>query len=552
MAMSSSPNKLRECDSVTCTELAQYFCEICPVVLCSKCKDIHVRGLKTIDHKIVTYREKYNPKGEKCSRHSDSVYAMYCTFCELPICSHCTEHDNHSRVDIHEAYEMKHFQYEKSFDNISEVLFSRHYLTLKVIADIKRCLNKSSENHSKMLGKAQRVKNHLDNISSGLQIEHRCLRQIKQIISHIARIQTYEYTVEHSTTMKFLLYVKKLNCLPMKNVPHFVYNSNLSMSESNKKDLMTYLSWSYTRIGIPKMQIKYQLFLRSKCAKLRNSFAVKCVSICRHISFVTSDRFWVSDRGRNLTLTNTKGDILCGLTDVCSGDGFHAVNNENELFFIDAENDIKKLSKDLKTSTKFIQRTDVAWTFLCLYWSSLTEELLVGMHRELKDTLKVTRYSQTGQLTQTIQYSSKEIKLCHYPRYITENNNGDVVVSGPGAVVVTSRGGKQRFSYTGYPSGSDLWPRGICTDALSHILVGDKNTSTVQMIDEHGNFLKRLMILRSDILCPYSLRFDVETHRLWVGSWNINKICVFTFLSTEDVVASKYIRIAGSAVLKVI
>lgn len=312
------------------------------------------------------------------------------------------------------------------------------------------------------------------------------------------------------------------------------------MSELNKKDVMNYLSWSYTvRRGIRNIKIKYLLLLKSNCAKLRNSFAVKCVSICRHISFVTCDRFWVSDRGRNLTLTNTKGDILCGLTDVCSGDGFHAVNNENELFYIDAENDIKILSKDLKTSTKFIQRTDVAWTFLCLYWSSLTEELLVGMHGELKDTLKVTRYSQTGQLTQTIQYNNKELKLCHYPRYITENNNGDVVVSGPGAVVVTSGGGKQRFSYTGHPSGSDLWPRGICTDALSHILVCDKNTSSVQMIDEHGNFLKRLMILRSDILCPYSLRYDVKTHRLWVGSGNVNKICVFTFLSRRVVVASK-------------
>lgn len=112
-------------------------------------------------------------------------------------------------------------------------------------------------------------------------------------------------------------------------------------------------------------------------------------------------------------------------------------------------------------------------------------------------------------------------------------------MSRPGAVVVTSRGGKQRFSYTGYPSGSELWSRGICTDALSHILVCDKNTSTVQMIDEHGNFLKRLLILRSDILCPYSLRYDVKTHRLWVGAGNVNKICVFTFLSRQEVLANQ-------------
>lgn len=72
------------------------------------------------------------------------------------------------------------------------------------------------------------------------------------------------------------------------------------------------------------------------------------------------------------------------------------------------------------------------------------------------------------------------------------------------------------------------------------------------MIDEYGNFFKCLMILWLDILCLYSLRFDVEIYCFWVGLWNINKICVFMFLFIEDVVVSKYIRIVGSVVLKVI
>lgn len=46
------------------------------------------------------------------------------------------------------------------------------------------------------------------------------------------------------------------------------------------------------------------------------------------------------------------------------------------------------------------------------------------------------------------------------PRYITENNNGDIVVTdfdiGPGAVVVTNENGSHRFSFTGHPSGSEL------------------------------------------------------------------------------------------------
>lgn len=72
------------------------------------------------------------------------------------------------------------------------------------------------------------------------------------------------------------------------------------------------------------------------------------------------------------------------------------------------------------------------------------------------------------------------------------------------------------------------------------------------MIDEYGNFFKCLMILWLDILCLYSLRYDVKIYCFWVGLGNINKICVFMFLFIEDVVVSKYIRIVGSVVLKVI
>lgn len=59
-------------------------------------------------------------------------------------------------------------------------------------------------------------------------------------------------------------------------------------------------------------------------------------------------------------------------------------------------------------------------------------------------------------------------------------------------VIVTDLGGTYRFSYTGQLLGSKLVPRGICTDALSHILVCDQITKTVLMIDRDGHFLSSL------------------------------------------------------------
>lgn len=131
------------------------------------------------------------------------------------------------------------------------------------------------------------------------------------------------------------------------------------------------------------------------------------------------------------------------------------------------------------------------------------------------------------------------------PNYITENKNRDIVVSdsnrcGSGAVVVTTENGKHRFSHRGNPSGSKLQPRGITTDALSHILVCDRRTFTVQMIYSNGDFLLNLLIRPSGIFSPCSLSYDVKTHRLWVGSEYNNKLCVYRYLTRENTRNGKF------------
>lgn len=85
-------------------------------------------------------------------------------------------------------------------------------------------------------------------------------------------------------------------------------------------------------------------------------------------------------------------------------------------------------------------------------------------------------------------------------------------------VVVTERGGRHRFSYTGDPLGSLMVPLGICTDALSHILKCAMNTGTVMMLDKNGQFLSHFMMIPLTVMSPVCLSYDIKTHRLWVGS----------------------------------
>lgn len=165
-------------------------------------------------------------------------------------------------------------------------------------------------------------------------------------------------------------------------------------------------------------------------SKLLHSLTVIGVSGCYHISCVTQDRIWVSDIGHNLILTNTNVETLHRIPDLNSDlYGLHTVDSESELIYIDKYYNIKKLLKDMKTTTTFIERKDYTWGPLCVHWTPSTEDLLVGMYNFRTETGKVTRYNQNGQLTQTIQHDNTGLELYNEPIYLAENNNGDVLVS---------------------------------------------------------------------------------------------------------------------------
>ncbi|XP_052692433.1 uncharacterized protein LOC128170711 isoform X2 [Crassostrea angulata] len=561
----SSPYRVHLCSK--CPGDTAYYCVSCPCDLCPQCKENHVKDLQTIDHDVVSHRDKINyiPTQEICVRHPSHVYTKYCEPCQVPVCDFWFGHKSHKLPvrsflfgkkkhkiqDLQKAYKSKRQQHRGTIHTIrSEALFYRPVLLTGIKADVKTCHTEFSLLQSEMLTKAQKLKGLIDYVVYDLlnyvlcdfDFKHRCEKQKIEMIRHIVRIRRYEHRyVQPAFTfsaLQFLSFTKTV--LPQIHLT--LHTSQLSMTESlNKEDVMESLSAiQITERGNRRVGNQCLLKLTSG-AEFHQSLTLTGVDRCLHISCVTSDRVWVSDL-KKLMLTDTTGVPLHRVEDSCSyEDGLHTVNSESELIYIDRKHNINKLSKDMKTTTTFIKRTDSTWEPWCVYWSPSTGDLLVGMYREPL-TGKVTRYNQSGQLTQTIQYSSTGRGLYSGPDYITENNNGDVVVSDTwsGAVVVTERGGRHRFSYTGHPPGSVLWPHGICTDVLSHILVCDDRTKTVQMINKDGQFLSRLLTKSQEMGLPYSLSYDVNTHRLWVGSWNNNKVCVYRYITRQDALTDEH------------
>nr|XP_034320657.1 uncharacterized protein LOC105323903 [Crassostrea gigas]XP_034320658.1 uncharacterized protein LOC105323903 [Crassostrea gigas]XP_034320660.1 uncharacterized protein LOC105323903 [Crassostrea gigas] len=549
MDTASSKYRIHQCSK--CPGDTEYYCVSCPCDLCPQCKENHVKDLQTIDHDVVSHRDKINyiPTQEICVRHPSHVYIKYCEPCELPVCFHCRKHRTHRQLDVKTAYKTKQQQHRGTIHTIrSEALFYRPVLLPQIKTDFKTCHTEFSLLQSEMLTKAQTLKNLINkmrkdfmkNVFCDFDFKHRCLKQMIEMSRHIVSLQEYElrYVQPEFTfsALQFLSFTK--TALPQIHLT--LHTSQLSMTESlNKENVMESLSAiQITERGNRRVGNQCLLKLTSG-AEFHQSLTVTGVyHCCLHISCVTSDRVWVSDNRNKLMLTDTTGVPLHRVEDLCRDlyNGLHTVNSESELIYIDRNYNINKLSKDMKTTTTFIERTDSIWEPQCVYWSPSTGDLLVGMTNYDTDTGKVTRYNQSGQLTQTIQNHNTGRGLYLQPDYITENNNGDVVVSDylSGALVVAERGGRHRFSYTGPPSGSGLMPCGICTDPLSHILVCDDTTNTVQMLDRDGQFLSHLLIRPSGIFSPCSLSYDVNTHRLWVGSGLHNTVVIYRYITRQD------------------
>lgn len=215
----------------------------------------------------------------------------------------------------------------------------------------------------------------------------------------------------------------------------------------------------------------------------------------------------------------------------------------------------------LKKNTEIISNTDYTWIKRSVYCSPVNGDLLIGMsrgdplfwmHRVFTDKSKVNRYDQNGQLKQSIEFDNEGLELYSSPHKITENNNEDVVVSDlSGAVVVTDSGGRYRFSYTGHPLGSGMRPRGVCTDALSRILVCDSGSKSIQLIDKNGHFQQFFLTTIQDEDMPSCLSYDIINNLLLIGSPQNNKICVYKYLTKHNIEKGKLTELFGFLRVKV-
>lgn len=378
---------------------------------------------------------------------------------------------------------------------------------------------------------------------------HKRCKQKRKGKLYLTILQTHENKCEHSLCrpVKFLRFLKKTRFPKIQDELRITQQFLPILTEEIDMEYLIKRFSDMQLTGRGKRRVGDEILLTlMPFAIMKKTFNAPDIWIVTHISCGPSGLLWMTDHEKITLLDTTTGSTLKTIEreKVPFGEnmyrGIHSLTNKFELVFIDRGSNIRKISKDRETTTTFIDYSNnPVWKIQCLYSCPSSGDLLVGMLKDDDQIGRVERYNTSGQLKQTIPHDTSYNTLYMFPCYVTENKNGDVVVSDDQlcAVVVTSRVGVHRFSYTGPPpTGSGLWPRGICTDGLSHILVCDCKTKSIQMIDRDGQFMLFLLTSESPGITdqPESVSYDVDTHLLFVGSVQqtlsvyryINKNCV--------------------------
>lgn len=563
--MDSSTTQLRVRMCSKCTGDTEYSCVTCSCDLCVQCKENHVQDLRTIDHSVSLYQEHFNSTQiqETCWKHRSKELKTYCQPCQTPLCESCTGHkfykfpksllrkNKHKMLELQKVYRSKQIQCKNTLHVLrSESLFYRSVLLAGIKKDVQICQTEFSICHSQMLTKATQMKTSIDNELNNFYFERKCLENKLKVNKHIVKIQRYEhrYVQSAKTSVKFLLHIKQ------SHLPPSVHQTQFSMIQ--KETLKSLFGVQITEKGKRRVG-NDRLFKMMSNPELHHSLTLANDNNCGHISFVSSDLFWISSE-TNLVLKNTSGDTKFLVQDVIHKRyaGVHTVTNNSELIYINRNLDIRKLSKDLTIST-VVQRTDSTWTPYCIYSSPSTGDLLVGMYSvDMKSIYKpminkgiVARFNQTGLLKQIIAHKKNKKKLYNKPCYIAENRNGDIIVydvflrGSLASIEVTDQCGKYRFRIPCKKS------CGICTDALSNILVCDAESRTVILFDMDGQFLSSVLSRPFGTISPSGLSYDINTHRLLVGS-SSNEIHFYRYLTRQGVIAGKFSHLLGTSMHK--
>ncbi|XP_065944901.1 E3 ubiquitin-protein ligase TRIM71-like [Magallana gigas] len=505
---------LVECD--LCQQPVSFFCRRCGVNLCDPCVPIHLRVKSKNGHNIVDYTSKNDDDTCHCDSHPQNDCSAYCKTCDAPICILCVsiKHKSHEMSELSDKIEellkvitrendrlqsSKHDLervldhktkilslipsiYKKRKDEVTARGEKWHQLIDKTVKKIHQELDDLQKEHEAVLQKQKKEFEELIGKVNEMNGQKRKLQKSK----NVTEMQTFVPVIEKQETLsEYTQY----------SLPTF-YECQI-----DAKYLQTYFGY------IDKMQERKTSMMEQKLKEIdfsvRAILEVPTVTSVINTGFPASEKYesrlydmavtddnkvWMGGYSTELKLFDLQGHLhhtvnITGI--VCC---LYLCIYNKKVVYTDQPNKCVQMISDTDTVVKMFTTGD--WKPRGVT-SAASGDLLVCLQKD--DHSKVVRYSSTGTVLQEIQYDSQSQPLYIRAVYITENLNGDIIVTDwtKKAVIAVDKLGIFRYSYS--EKDSDFKPSSVATDSVGHVIVTDLNDDKIHMLDRDGRFLRYII-----------------------------------------------------------
>ncbi|XP_056001162.1 uncharacterized protein LOC130046459, partial [Ostrea edulis] len=204
------------------------------------------------------------------------------------------------------------------------------------------------------------------------------------------------------------------------------------------------------------------------------------------IAVIDDNIVWIGGTSTDLKLFDFQGNRQDTVSITTHG-MYLTVYNKHVIYTTQSSNTVCRVAEDKTIQTMF---TTGEWRPRGIT-STASDDLLVCLRKD--DQYKVVRYCSIGTVLQEIQYDSQGQPLYQDTTYITENVNGDIIITDwkKNAVIAVDRFGIFRFSYSGRDTSFTV--SAVTSDPAGHVIVTDSNGDKIHMLDRDGRFLRYII-----------------------------------------------------------
>nr|XP_011452025.2 uncharacterized protein LOC105345538 [Crassostrea gigas] len=510
-----------ECD--LCQKPVSFFCRRCGVNLCDPCVPVHLRLKSKTGHDVVHFTSREDEKTCLCESHPLNDCSAYCKTCDVPICFLCVSitHKTHEISELSDK--IKELNRQGKTEELLNVIAKENERLQSSKQDLEKILNHTTKQlswlplnykkkkdevtargekwHKQIEETVKKLHQELDDMQKEheavLQKQKKGFEEMIEKVDEINKkvielhksknaieIQRFKPMIEKQETLKEFSQYSFPTFFECKIDPNYL-QTYFGYVEKTQVKKMSLFENNFKDNDLPGRRI---LYVPTITTVIDTGFPASEKYKSRLYGMVVTDdnKVWMGGESTELKLFDLQGHLHHTVSITVLG--FYLCMYNKQVVYSDHPNKAVRMISDTDTVVTMFTTGD--WKLYGVT-STASGDLLVCLRKD--DQSKVVRYSSTGTVLQEIQYDSQCQPLYKDAKYITENVNGDIIVTDweKKAVIAVDRLGIFRYSYS--KKDSKFKPSSVATDCVGHVIVTDIGGHKIHMLDRDGRFLRYII-----------------------------------------------------------